>query len=355
MSVSSVNGYDPSQQTQQSQQSQQMQQMQQMQALLGIQGINPNSATTSLATNLTAPSTTDQVNFSQTGQLMSQLSQLQKSNPSEFSAATQQISQELSSQAQNCADPRESQKLAAFSQQFAQASQTGSMSPLASGHHAGHGHRARGGAKGGALSDVDSDISQSLASLSSNAGLIGSNAGLSGGLFGALNKIIANDLNAMASNAGISGSGSASPGQLLGQLHKLQKNDPAEFQAVTEKISQDLAAQASSSTDPMQRRMLTDFSRKFADASQTGSMASLRPGHDGLAAQSPGTGGQLQADMQELASVLTQGMSGVLTNATSTSNWGLLQGMGSTANGAYPNSSGTNQSMGAILNSAVYG
>jgi len=344
MSVSSISGYDPVQQ---------MQQMQQLQALLGIQGNGANSPASSLATSLTFPSTSDQANFSKTGQMMSQLSQLQKSNPSEFSAVTQKISQDLGSQAASCGDAQESQRLTAFSQKFAEASQTGSMAPLASGHGSGRAHRAKGGSGGGALSELYSIVSQDLSGLS-NAGAVSSNAGaLSGpdGPIRAIDKIIARDL-ALASNAGLSGS--AGPGQLMAQLSQLQQTNPAEFQAVTQKISQDLAAQAGSSTDPLQNRVLTDFSRKFADASQTGSMSSLRPGHHGhhghQGSQASSTGDELLSELSKLAGIFSQDLSNAAANATGKSSWSLLTGLGTSANNAY---AANNQSMGAILGSAV--
>ncbi|MBF0482159.1 MAG: hypothetical protein HQK81_13930 [Desulfovibrionaceae bacterium] len=352
MSVSSINGSDPSQQAQLTQQAQQAQQIQQMQALLGIQGSDANSTPSAMSTSLTFPSTTDQANFSKAGQMMNQLSQLQKNNPSEFASVTQQISQELNTQAQNCNDPREAQRLTSFSAQFAQAAQTGSMAPLAQGQQAGQGQRTKGGFRGGAMGAVFGDVSRSLASVSSNAGAIGSNAGVAGGLLGALENIVAGDLSALASNAGLSGS--ATPGQMLAQL---QANNPAEFKAVTAKISQDLAAQAQSNTDPLQSQVMSDISRKFADASQTGSMASLEPSRherrefhklrelEAMAAK------QTQTGDDGLSSLLAQSASSASNSTTSgidASNWSVLQGLGSGTNSSY-----NNQGMGAILGSAV--
>jgi hypothetical protein len=59
------------------------------------------------------------------------------------------------------------------------------------------------------------------------------------------------------------------------QLQRLAASDPTRFKAVTQKISDQLASEAKSESNPQQSKFLENLSDKFAAASQSGSMASL--------------------------------------------------------------------------------
>jgi len=166
MSISGISGYDYDQM-----------------AINGVQGVGQTDAATPATPATFAPQPTqDQASFSQAGQLMSQLQQLQTTDPAKFKAVTQKISDDLAAQAQSGGNPM----LTKLSQKFAQASQSGSMDSLQPRHgkHAGgsktHGSgKKHGGYKaGGLLDEVNTVIANDLASLS-NAGIgAGSSAGL---------------------------------------------------------------------------------------------------------------------------------------------------------------------------------
>lgn len=164
MSLTSVSGYDYNQMALNGIQN-------------GIQGVSQTDTTAVSSLETTAPqATTDQASISQTGQLMSQLQQLQTTDPAKFKAITQQISNDLEAKAQNGGNPM----LAKLAQNFAQAAQSGSMDSLQP-HKGKHSHGAgkhHGGSKaGGLLDEVNSVIANDLAG-ASNAG-IGANSSAS--------------------------------------------------------------------------------------------------------------------------------------------------------------------------------
>ncbi|MBF0482498.1 MAG: hypothetical protein HQK81_14355 [Desulfovibrionaceae bacterium] len=68
----------------------------------------------------------------------------------------------------------------------------------------------------------------------------------------------------------------ASPAAMsMNQLQNLAKSDPTRFKAVTQKISDQLATEAKSASNPEQEKLLSGLSGKFAEASKSGSMSSL--------------------------------------------------------------------------------
>ncbi len=235
-------------------------QLAQLSMLSAVQAVD-TTQTGSAAAQTGIQPTADKATFSQTGQMMSQLAKLQTSDPAQFKAVTQGISEELSSQAKNSQDPMQSQVLSSLSKKFAQASQTGSMSALGQ-HHGGGGHGSKtkgaGGGDDEGMSAVFSTIAQDIASVTSNAG----------------SGVFSMDGASLASNAGLNAN--QDPAQMMRELERLRETDPAQFKAVTQKISDDLATQAANSTDPAQSHRLTDMSAKFAQASQTGQMPALK-------------------------------------------------------------------------------
>jgi len=76
--------------------------------------------------------TPDQVDFSQAGSSMSQLLQLQKTDPERFKEVTQKISDSLATAAGANGDPLQSQFLTEMSQKFAASAQTGALPDLSS-------------------------------------------------------------------------------------------------------------------------------------------------------------------------------------------------------------------------------
>jgi hypothetical protein len=75
-------------------------------------------------------STPDQAEFSQAGSALSQLMQLQKSDPDRFKQLSQNISDSLATQASASSDPMQNQILTEMSQKFAASAQTGAMPDL---------------------------------------------------------------------------------------------------------------------------------------------------------------------------------------------------------------------------------
>jgi len=72
----------------------------------------------------------DQVELSQAGSSMSQLMQLQKSDPDRFKQVAQKISDNLATTASASGDPQQAQILTEMSQKFAASAQTGAMPDL---------------------------------------------------------------------------------------------------------------------------------------------------------------------------------------------------------------------------------
>ena len=131
---------------------------------------NPSASQVTSATQgastatATGSSSSDTVNFSEFAQLFQQLSQLQTSNPTEFTNVTADAAAKLQQAAQQSTDPAQASFLSSLAAQFQQASQTGNLSPFdagaqaASGHHHG-GHHHHGG--GGSSSDTSTQDSTS--------------------------------------------------------------------------------------------------------------------------------------------------------------------------------------------------
>jgi hypothetical protein len=128
-----------------------------------LQALQSTSATTSLTntdplTGATSTGDASTVSLSQPGELFKKLSDLSKSDPATFKATVQKISDSLKTDAAN-ADPADAARLNKLSDAFAQAAQTGDLSPLKPQHHGG-GHHHHGGGGGG----VESATSTSSAS-----------------------------------------------------------------------------------------------------------------------------------------------------------------------------------------------
>jgi hypothetical protein len=121
---------------------------------------------------------TGQSSLSPAGQTMSQLQQLATSNPSEFKAATQKISDDLAAAAKNETDSKKSSFLEKLSGKFAEASTSGSMSSLqfhqgGKSKHSGFGVLSVGKYgeqhNSGMFDEVGSIISSALANAGSTA------------------------------------------------------------------------------------------------------------------------------------------------------------------------------------------
>ncbi|MBF0515277.1 MAG: hypothetical protein HQK81_14615 [Desulfovibrionaceae bacterium] len=130
----------------------------------------------------TFASTPDQADFSRTGSALSQLMQLQKSDPQRFKELAGTISGDLQASSSASGDPKQAQIFTEMSQKFAQAAQTGAMPDLSSPTF-----RSQGGA--GGLAQALGNGGQALAGLATGAGKILAGhaaAALTGGLSAAV-------------------------------------------------------------------------------------------------------------------------------------------------------------------------
>lgn len=293
MSVSGVSSYD---------------QLYDLYGIYGIQGIQGigSSQETSTSDSSSIQTGGDQANFSGIGRMMGQLCQLQASNPSLFKETAQKISDDLATQAKDSSDSGQSTMLSDLSGKFAEAAQTGTMDSLQpSLQQSGdvYGSKGYGRASrrhgGEGMGDAGSIISQDLSAVSSNASTSSSSTGTS----------------------------SADPMQLMDQLQQLATSDPAKFKEVTQKISDDLAAKAKSSTDSGESSMLSDLSDKFAEAAQSGTMDSLQPPQgpppmafgsaDGSSSQDSGDSSATSQQydfLAQLEKIMSQDLSGSLSD-----------------------------------------
>jgi hypothetical protein len=157
-----------------------------------------------------------------------------------------------------------------------------------------------------------------------------------------LNSNTQSTASANASSASASSPASSSsvskPGELMSKLSQLLEQDPAKFKQVTQQIADELKTEAASASGP-QAQFLTKLSDNFAQASSTGSLASLQPsgsersgaagahhhhgGHHGGGSGSGGIESVLSKALDEVNLALsgrsTSGIASPSTSATSTS------------------------------------
>jgi hypothetical protein len=148
---------------------------------------NPSAGGTDAAQgSATTPAAS--TNVSKPGEFMAKLSQLLQQDPAKFKQVTQQISDQLKAAAQSASGPQ-AQFLTKLSDNFAQASSSGSLSALqpagAGGEHAtvgGHHHHGGGhhGGGGGGASGIESVLSNALAEV--NQALSGTTASATTGV-----------------------------------------------------------------------------------------------------------------------------------------------------------------------------
>ncbi|WP_243311336.1 hypothetical protein [Fundidesulfovibrio agrisoli] len=233
----------------------------QLYSIYGIQDID-QSQSSQTTTSSSTTSESDKTSFSKMGQMMSQLFSLQSSDPDKFKEVAQEIADDLAKQASSATSTGQATMYSDLSAKFSEAAQTGSMDslkpqgpppPPPGGASAGSG---QGGDMQAGFDELNSIISQSLGSTSSTS----------------------SDSTSQTSS-GTSGK------DLFAQLASLQSSDPAKFKEVAASISQQLADQAKSVSDPGESAFLSDMSSKFAEASTSGSMDSIKPkgrhGHHG--------------------------------------------------------------------------
>ena len=145
---------------------------------------NPDSTSAAQGTTSTAAASTT---VSKPGELMAKLSQLLQQDPAKFKQVTAQIADDLKTAATNAGGPQ-AQFLSKLSDDFAQASSSGTMASLkpqggrehsgAVHHHQGGGHHDGGGAGGGmeaVLSNALNEVNQAL-----NGTTVGSGASPAG-------------------------------------------------------------------------------------------------------------------------------------------------------------------------------
>jgi hypothetical protein len=126
---------------------------------------NASNPDASQETSGTATTPAASASVSKPGELMSKLNQLLQQDPAKFKQVTQQISDELKSAAQNASGPQAS-FLNKLSENFAQASSSGSLSSLQPSQGSGSGvsghHHHHGGGHGGGGGGIESVISTAL-------------------------------------------------------------------------------------------------------------------------------------------------------------------------------------------------
>lgn len=146
-------------------------------AVQGIAAVDQTQQAAQAAQLASTGSAADQANFSQVSQLLSQLYQLQTTDPDKFKAVTQKISDDLASQAQHAGSSSDAAVLGVLSQRFEQISQSGDLASgvqtKRNGHHRHNGYGAGGQAKGGGIAEllgtVNTVLSTDLAALTASA------------------------------------------------------------------------------------------------------------------------------------------------------------------------------------------
>lgn len=142
-------------------------------------GLTTNKNQNSLATTgLSSVTQSDSQQLSPFAQMMSELQQLQQSDPTKYAQVTQQVASNLQSAAQTATsqgNTTAASQLTQLSADFTQASQTGQLPNIqdlaqatgVTGHHHGHHHHAES-----ASSDADSASSSSSSSSSTLSQLL---------------------------------------------------------------------------------------------------------------------------------------------------------------------------------------
>lgn len=156
--------------------------------LSALSSLNNNTTTSSTdETSGTASTPATSTNMSKPGELMNKLSQLLSQDPAKFKEVTQQISDQLQAAAQNASGPQAS-FLNKLSADFAQASSSGSLSPLQppqgarAGGHAGGAHHHHGGGNHGGGGAMEQVMSSALDAV--NQALQGTSASTTSGTSG---------------------------------------------------------------------------------------------------------------------------------------------------------------------------
>jgi HSP90 family molecular chaperone len=82
------------------------------------------------------------------------------------------------------------------------------------------------------------------------------------------------------------------PAALFKKLEALAKSDPAKFKQVTAEMATKVKEAADTATDPHEKKMLTELSQKFTDASTSGDASGLKPPEGGRPPGGPPPGGK---------------------------------------------------------------
>ncbi len=124
-----------------------------------IASFTANQSQTGSTTSSKSNSVSDQIDFSQIGQLFSQLQQLQTSNPTEFKQVLTDAATKFKAAAAQSTDPQQTAFLNNLAGKFQTAADTGNLSALkpdsspgGSSGYSAHGHHHHHGGAGGASS-----------------------------------------------------------------------------------------------------------------------------------------------------------------------------------------------------------
>ena len=139
-------------------------------SLLALKNNNPSAVSADTSSTSAASSAAASSTVSKPGELMAKLNQLLQQDPAKFKQVTQQISDELKSQAGSASGPQ-AQFLTKLSDNFAQAATSGSLASLqpptgehsgAAGAHHHHGGSHHAGGAGGAGGGIEAVLSKAL-------------------------------------------------------------------------------------------------------------------------------------------------------------------------------------------------
>ena len=167
----------------------------------------PTSTTSATATqdadSTAATSAATSTSVSNGAKLLKQLQDLQKSDPAEFKKVTADIAAQLTAAAQT-AGGSEGGALTSLASKFTQASQTGTLTPLQSGHHHGGHHHAAASSDSStsATSSPSSAVSSAIAAYQQASGqsspLTGAATDLRSQVSGIISQVLTTDLGSTA-------------------------------------------------------------------------------------------------------------------------------------------------------------
>ena len=160
-----------------------------------------STATSDAGSTVAIPAATS-TSVSDGAKLLKQLQDLQKSDPAEFKKVTADIAAQLTAAAKT-AGGSEGTALTSLASKFTQASQTGTLTPLQSGHHhGGHHHAADADSSTSGASSTSSAVASAIAAYQQASGqsspLTGATTDLRSQVSGIISQVLTKDLGSTA-------------------------------------------------------------------------------------------------------------------------------------------------------------